>query len=1177
MNKRLLVAVAIATSIPAFSKAQPSPIPLLEDSFSANASAIHSQPVEKGPGIWSAASAPGGNVGPNNGVLNFASNTASSVSIPIPSHAADVIELQATAHVQGTGYIGLGLETTALTGSIGHPTNLNGLNIINQGQGGLIYVHFNGAALNLDSGINYYFVPNYTGGPIILKLRYNAQANSVSGFANGVQILSNYKLLQPFQCNFAGIISHYASGTVDNFSLNSGAEEQLGDVYLTDGFDDPNFNTLFRWGTTLYFSQVPNQLGKALQMSSVGGSNNVAYRILSDQVRAALAGRRVSVSLSVKGDGVSGGNPMLFYSSPSFGNQWLTINSNNQATINGTYDWKTVGLRTFIPADVTDVTVYLGLGNPSAGTMTYDNLRVEADPIVFDDTMENTPSSRWVGTSLTNISVPGYGNSVRISSGEATYTFPSTAPKDLLNILRGRRVLLTARVKATNVTRTTNPAQGIQLNLRYTVNGVVTNNRAIVDLGPGTRSATTGWMNVVVPLVIPEQATAASVAIGLNGSGGTADFDNVRIEMNSSIFHENFADLKLTKARFGDLSSDSLIIQRTIRGFDSRVLQIIPSGGYAFHFANLSVEALRNRTVALRAQLKGNNLQGVNPATGSSGFISMWLLYWTPNSTYPVYQNNYVRTLDPSVNLANPSFDWVDVAGSFYLPANATKATLLVGTSHYSSGTLEVANIRVDTLEASQVDWTNPTPFPAFSGRPIPGQIGRGLNTEPGPASAVALMRTAWNANHTRWELGSYGYYIGGVHDLENFNPQIEAALSAYDAISSTLTANGMVASLCMYGATDKLFEGVNAAQVAQGHSRIVAKWRELAERYKNDPTVWAYDIANEPIDYTAWTPNNLNWNELAEQIAIAIREVDPEKPIVVSSANHATIDAFQWLRPVRAGKVIYQFHYYMPYSYTHQLVTPLAPNAFSYPGWIDGAYWDANKIEASIQPIVQFQNRHKVPIYIGEFSVARWAPNGAQYLDDVISAFERHGWDWAYWIFRTASVWNLEIPDNLPFNDTQFFTNPPSRTLRGDVVRRWLSYNPPVAGGHPSFAEIFPGFATHEEVGGVPALIAYALGGSVSGNNRDVLPLSSLNGDFLEITFLARANDPQLLVSAEGSFDLNGEWSAPVHKLRGVDQSGIPAGFERQTWILETTGNGFIRVKATLLDEQRQSSGGGN
>ena len=94
------------------------------------------------------------------------------------------------------------------------------------------------------------------------------------------------------------------------------------------------------------------------------------------------------------------------------------------------------------------------------------------------------------------------------------------------------------------------------------------------------------------------------------------------------------------------------------------------------------------------------------------------------------------------------------------------------------------------------------------------------------------------------------------------------------------------------------------------------------------------------------------------------------------------------------------------------------------YPGMIDGVYADKKLLKKYLKPVVEFQKKYGARIYCGEFSVARYAPGGAQYLKDVISIFEEYGWDWSYHAFRESHYWSVEHagPDGahpVPARDT--------------------------------------------------------------------------------------------------------------------------------------------------------------
>jgi len=60
------------------------------------------------------------------------------------------------------------------------------------------------------------------------------------------------------------------------------------------------------------------------------------------------------------------------------------------------------------------------------------------------------------------------------------------------------------------------------------------------------------------------------------------------------------------------------------------------------------------------------------------------------------------------------------------------------------------------------------------------------------------------------------------------------------------------------------------------------------------------------------------------------------------------------------------------------------------YPGLIGGIYWNRETIEKQLQPVIDFQRKWQVPIYVGEFSVISWAPveSARAYLSDLTATF---------------------------------------------------------------------------------------------------------------------------------------------------------------------------------------------
>jgi endoglucanase len=107
--------------------------------------------------------------------------------------------------------------------------------------------------------------------------------------------------------------------------------------------------------------------------------------------------------------------------------------------------------------------------------------------------------------------------------------------------------------------------------------------------------------------------------------------------------------------------------------------------------------------------------------------------------------------------------------------------------------------------------------------------------------------------------------------------------------------------------------------QDPKNQARFIAIWRAIAERYAKEPTVAGYDLLNEPVLETG--PEE--WRNLAERAITAIREVDPNHAIFVERFNAIKGDwsenAERNFVRVSDPNVVYEFHFYKPFHYSHQ------------------------------------------------------------------------------------------------------------------------------------------------------------------------------------------------------------------------------------------------------------------
>ncbi|HLM00909.1 MAG TPA: cellulase family glycosylhydrolase [Pyrinomonadaceae bacterium] len=99
---------------------------------------------------------------------------------------------------------------------------------------------------------------------------------------------------------------------------------------------------------------------------------------------------------------------------------------------------------------------------------------------------------------------------------------------------------------------------------------------------------------------------------------------------------------------------------------------------------------------------------------------------------------------------------------------------------------------------------------------------------------------------------------------------------------------------------------------------RVVWLWREIATRYKNtDPERVFFELRNEPHDIDAAV-----WRAQAEAIIEAVRQIAPNHTLIVGFHDWNSRAARMESKPFADANIIYTFHYYHPFLFTHQGAT---------------------------------------------------------------------------------------------------------------------------------------------------------------------------------------------------------------------------------------------------------------
>ena len=409
----------------------------------------------------------------------------------------------------------------------------------------------------------------------------------------------------------------------------------------------------------------------------------------------------------------------------------------------------------------------------------------------------------------------------------------------------------------------------------------------------------------------------------------------------------------------------------------------------------LDANKLQGRSVVVEGWIKTDNV-GKPKAAYLGPKLMLSITYGNDQKNYPD-QEKKVGT-----------YDWQKFTVFVRIPRSSSKVDLSIGLQG-AAGTVYFDDVKVILLPApAEAAAAKPAAQPYTQTTRFRGVMSGG---DLSPA-ALKELHEVWSANLIRFQIGRKS---GEDHTTpEGYRQIVARGLAELDAILPAARQNNLKILIDMHvgpgTSLDKLLS--NKLSWDPKMQQLLADiWREIAAKYKDEPVIWGYDLLNEPREENyVYTPNGgLDWNRLAEKVAKSVREVDPAKPIIVEAAQWANPAGFENLLPVNVPNVIYSVHLYAPHEYTHQGVHN-NPSSVPYPGMIAGKMWDKAALEKELAPVIAFQQKYHVPIYVGEFGVARWAPGAERWLDDVISIFEANGWDWTYHAFREYDGWDAEI-----------------------------------------------------------------------------------------------------------------------------------------------------------------------
>jgi endoglucanase len=183
---------------------------------------------------------------------------------------------------------------------------------------------------------------------------------------------------------------------------------------------------------------------------------------------------------------------------------------------------------------------------------------------------------------------------------------------------------------------------------------------------------------------------------------------------------------------------------------------------------------------------------------------------------------------------------------------------------------------------------------------------------------------------------------------------------------------------------------------------RLLALWRQIAQRYRDQPEGLFFEILNEPHDQLT----DERWQRMIPPLLAVIRASNPQRIVIVGPGHWNSLQHLSKLQlPEQDRRLIVTFHYYSPFPFTHQ-GAPWAKGSDKWKGttWT-GTPKELDALRKDFEQAAAWGKQHGRPLYLGEFGAFSAAPmeSRACWTRAVAREAERHSMSWAYWEFAAG------------------------------------------------------------------------------------------------------------------------------------------------------------------------------
>ena len=261
----------------------------------------------------------------------------------------------------------------------------------------------------------------------------------------------------------------------------------------------------------------------------------------------------------------------------------------------------------------------------------------------------------------------------------------------------------------------------------------------------------------------------------------------------------------------------------------------------------------------------------------------------------------------------------------------------------------------------------------------------------------------------------------------------------------------------------------IEVAKSKDVETPLLKIWPQMARHYKNRSASIFYEILNEPNTLLA-----SDWAAIQAKVVDSIRAYDSIHTILVTGADWGGISGMTNLKKLKDNNLIYSFHFYDPFLFTHQGASWASPSMVDLSGvpfpydaarmpvcpaslkgtWVEGSLNSAYrtdgtvaKLKSTIDGAIRYAVTNGVKIFCGEMGVynlnspvadrVEWYKAVSGYLTEKSIPWTMWDYQGGFGLFNKGSNEIFEYDVNRPMVEAMGFTAPPIKqyVMRADSV----------------------------------------------------------------------------------------------------------------------------------------------